>query len=153
MEDLTGKTRRAGQIYGISGKSCRGTRFALIITAFGERQPNARTFVGRKGPLLMAKDRPVQQLTYREKVRDATHLVRELIDHVGQSTLPRLAELQSQLAPRVHHAPEEVEDVTLRNSAAAVLESEHYAARLSGRMEELGEAIVLDSNKILHSQG
>jgi hypothetical protein len=101
----------------------------------------------------MAKDRPVQQLTYREKVRDATHLVRELIDHVGQSTLPRLAELQSQLASRPHHASEETEDITIRNTAGAVLESENYAARLSTRMEELGEAIVLESNKILHSQG
>jgi hypothetical protein len=101
----------------------------------------------------MAKDRPVQQLTYREKVRDATHLVRELIDHVGQSTLPRVAELQSQLAPRTHHASDEVEDITLRNSAAAVLDSEKYAAQLSARMDELGQAIVLESNKILYSQG
>ena len=101
----------------------------------------------------MAKDRPVQQLTYREKVRDATHLVRELIDHVGQSTLPRLAELQAHLAPRTHHGPDEVEDVTIRNSAGVVLDSEKYAAQLSARMDELGQAIVLDSNKILHSQG
>lgn len=100
----------------------------------------------------MAKDRPVQQLTYREKIRDATHLARELIDHAGQSMLPRLAELQSHLAPRSHHSVDDVEDITIRNSANAVLESERYLTQLRSRMEELGLAIVAESNRILSTR-
>lgn len=106
----------------------------------------------------MAKDRPIAQMTYREKIRDATHLARELIDHVGQSMLPRLAELQSQLKPRTHHKErdkdrgEEIEDLTIRNSATTVMESNHYTQQLSARMEELGQAIVAESNKVVYDK-
>ncbi|MDZ4683735.1 MAG: hypothetical protein SH850_01520 [Planctomycetaceae bacterium] len=101
----------------------------------------------------MAKHRPIQQLTYREKIRDATQLSRELIDHVGQSLLPRIAQLQSQLTHKPHHNDEPIEDVTIRSTAATVLDSERYADQLIRRLEELGEAIVQESNQILSPNG
>jgi hypothetical protein len=107
----------------------------------------------------MAKDRPLQELTYREKIRDATHLARELIDHASQAMLPRMSELQTLLKPRKRHKEgshqkeeEPIEDLTIRNAAAFMLESESYARQLCDRMDELGTAIVVESTKIAYNK-
>uniref|UniRef100_A0A7C2P2D1 Uncharacterized protein n=1 Tax=Schlesneria paludicola TaxID=360056 RepID=A0A7C2P2D1_9PLAN len=101
----------------------------------------------------MATDRPIHQLTFREKIRDGAHLARELVEHVELSLLPRLAQLESGLTPRPGHGDDDIADVTVRNLVASALESEQYATALDARIEALGQAIVQESQRILNAKG
>jgi hypothetical protein len=98
----------------------------------------------------MAGERSIERLTFREKIRDETQLVRELVEHVEQSFLPRLSQLETRLSPRPGHADDEVADISVRNLVSSVLESETYGSALDQRIEVLGQAIVRESQRILN---
>jgi hypothetical protein len=79
---------------------------------------------------------PIDQLTPREKLRDAAHLLRELAEHLEQGFVPKVHELKKlsrQQDPASDQPP--VTDLTIRSSVAAVVESDRYSAGLTQNIE------------------
>ncbi|MCA9118039.1 MAG: hypothetical protein KDA79_23365 [Planctomycetaceae bacterium] len=83
-------------------------------------------------------NRPAAELTLRELFLEAERTSRELVDHIERNLLPRNQELRSLAAPA---RMEEVRDVTIRTSAASLLESSRFSDKLSRRLTELSRAI------------
>ena len=71
----------------------------------------------------------VEHLPLRELFTDAERLTRELIDHIERGFLPkcgRLNELCQSIPAALGKKTEDIEDITIRNHAAQVLESEKF---------------------------
>lgn len=81
-------------------------------------------------------ERSVEQLTLREKFKGAERLSRELTEHLEQGFIPKVHELMRLVQPlRTGVFPTDVQDVTVRNHTAAVLESEQYSDQLWEKLE------------------
>lgn len=85
--------------------------------------------------------RPLEQLTFREKIRDCTHRTRELIEHVEQNFVPRIDEILSETKPPKPGHEDELTDVSVRNLVSAVLDSHRYGSELEEQIEAYGKAI------------
>ena len=82
--------------------------------------------------------RPLEQLTFREKIRDYAHRTRELIEHMEQNLVPRVDEILHKTRPR-HE--DELTDVSVRNLVSATLESQRYGSQIEEQIEAYGKAI------------
>ncbi len=89
----------------------------------------------------------IDQLTIREKLRDCERLTRELGEHLQQNFLPKVVELQSLAVPNLQQE-ERVADVSIRNSARAVLESDQFTARLDEGLMAYAKSILRDAATI-----
>ncbi len=89
----------------------------------------------------------IAQLTIREKLRDCEHLARDLGEHLQQNFLPKITELQSLAVPNLQQE-ERVADISIRNSAQAVLESERFTARLDEDLIAYAKSILRDAATI-----
>ena len=95
-------------------------------------------------------DRPSHQLTLRELFIEAERLNRELIEHLEQGFLPKVQNLARLVGPGyvdAHGHP--AGDLTMRNTAAQVLESEAYTEQLYGRIRDHCEAIDREVARII----
>jgi hypothetical protein len=95
-------------------------------------------------------ERSPEQLTLRQLFTEAERLTRELTEHLEQGFLPKLQNLARLTDPGhvdVHGNP--AEDVSLRNCAAQVLESELYTERLYEKIETYCTAIDGDVARII----
>jgi hypothetical protein len=95
-------------------------------------------------------ERRHDQLTLRELFIEAERLNRELIEHLEQGFLPKVQGLTRLAAPGyvdVHGHP--AGDITVRNAAAQVLESEAYTEQLNGRIQDYCEAIDREVTRII----
>ena len=97
-------------------------------------------------------ERPIDQLTVREVFTNSERLVRELIDHLERSFLPKVNDLERLLRPpsapgTEAHAKEKtagkekeekvtVADVTVRNQVATVLTTDDYSQNLLKKLNE-----------------
>jgi hypothetical protein len=95
--------------------------------------------------------RPLDDLTLREKVRDAAHLTRDLVEHLEQSFQP----VAHSLRKLVRHNDEDqttarATDVGIRNTVQQILERERYTAQIDDKLEALCAAIVSDTRRILN---
>ena len=93
--------------------------------------------------------RPLEQLTFREKIRDCSHRARELVEHVEQNLVPHLHELHKKTRPHRPGQDEDVSDVTVRTLVAAALESQRYAAQFDDQIEAYGNSIGEELSRIL----
>ena len=94
--------------------------------------------------------RPSHQLTLRELFIEAERLNRELIEHLEQGFLPKVQNLARLVGPGyvdAHGHP--AGDLTVRNTAAQVLESEAYTEQLYGRIRDYCEAIDREVARII----
>ena len=93
---------------------------------------------------------PIDQLTLREKLRDATHNVRELIEHLELGFVPKVHELIKLCR---QHDPSSgqpaVTDVTIRNDVSAVLGSDRFTAGLNENLEKYLTSIQADLLEVI----
>uniref|UniRef100_A0A7C4LNB8 Uncharacterized protein n=1 Tax=Schlesneria paludicola TaxID=360056 RepID=A0A7C4LNB8_9PLAN len=97
--------------------------------------------------------RSLEQMTFREKIRDCAHKTRELIEHLEQGFAPRLQELHAKAKPPRPGHEDDIPDVTIRNLVAAVLESHRYAEQLEEQIEAYGRSIDEELNRMLTTPG
>jgi hypothetical protein len=100
----------------------------------------------------MIPERNLESLTFREKIRDAAHLSRALIEHLEQAVEPKIQQLMGCVRVKPGAKEEDTQDVTVRSLAAAVLESERFAENLNNRLVQYATAIVNESQDILNPQ-
>ncbi|MDP1797067.1 MAG: hypothetical protein Q8K78_06280 [Planctomycetaceae bacterium] len=88
--------------------------------------------------------RKIEQLTLREKIRDSQQLARDLHEHMMQNFLPKVAELVAVSKPQPD-VEERVADVTIRNQAATVLESERFLAQKEADLSAYATALIREA--------
>ena len=75
--------------------------------------------------------RPLDDLTLRDKCREAQRIVREMIDHLDQALLPKVKNLRKLARAReAGYDPASVRDVTIRAQAASLLDAAQYLIKL-----------------------
>lgn len=92
----------------------------------------------------------IDRLTLREKLRDAAHGVRELIEHLEQGFVPKVHELRR--LTRQHDpaaGATTVSDVTVRNHVTSVLEGERFTVGLNDSLEEYLNSIKKDVSDVV----
>ena len=93
----------------------------------------------------------IDQLTLREKLRDAAHVARELIEHLELGFVPKVHELRKlsrQHDPASGLPP--VADVTIRSYVSAVLESDQFTAGLNDNLEKYLSSIQKDVSDVIN---
>jgi hypothetical protein len=84
----------------------------------------------------------IDKLPLREKLRDAAHSVRELVEHLELGFVPKVHELRRlsrQPDPASNLPP--VADLTIRSHVSAVLESDRFTAGLNENLEKYLQSI------------
>lgn len=94
--------------------------------------------------------RPLEQLTFREKIRDCAHRSRELVEHMEQNLVPRVDEILHKTRPRRPGHEDDLTDVSVRNLVSATLESHRYGSQIEEQIEAYGKAIDDELNGILN---
>ncbi len=96
--------------------------------------------------------RAIESMTLRDKCREANRVLRELIDHLDQGFLPKVQSLQKLSRPRdAKFDPAQVRDVTIRTSAAAILEAEQYTSKLDEEAKLLLAAIAAEVEQVVNT--
>ena len=92
----------------------------------------------------------INRLTLREKLRDATRGVRELVEHLELGFVPKVHELRKltrQHDPAAGATP--VADVTIRSYVSSVLESDRFTAGLNESLEKYLNSINNDVSDVV----
>ena len=92
----------------------------------------------------------IDRLTLREKLRDATRGIRELVEHLELGFVPKVHELRK--LTRQHDAASgitAVADVTIRNAVASVMESDRFTAGLNESLEYYLNSIQKDVSGVV----
>lgn len=94
-------------------------------------------------------DRPLDNLTLREKLIEAERLLRELTDHLERGFIPK-AHLTRRTARRANEPDnqDEVKDVTIRSSSQELIRSDDYSRQLCERNIRMLAAIEQDVKAI-----
>ncbi len=93
----------------------------------------------------------IDNLTLREKLRDAEHVLRELAEHLEQGFIPKVHELKKisrQPDPASGAAP--VADVTIRSYVSGVVESDRFTGGLVESLEKYLNAIQKDVSEVVN---
>ncbi len=93
----------------------------------------------------------IDQLTLREKLRDAEHVLRELAEHLELGFIPKVHELKKlsrQHDPASGIAP--VADVTIRSYVSGVIESDRFTGGLIESLEKYLNAIQKDVSEVVN---
>lgn len=98
----------------------------------------------------------LNDLTLREKFKEASLVARELTEHVQQGFLPRSKQLARLVRPKFESSKEYeidpeagIEDKTIRNEVARVLESENFTDELFQTVRAYLESIDQEIDQIL----
>lgn len=98
----------------------------------------------------------LDDLTLRDKFKEASRIAREFTEHVEQGFLPRCKQLGRLVRPRFESSKDYeldpdagVEDKTIRNEVARVLESENYTDELFLAVRAYLESIDQEIDQIL----
>lgn len=97
-------------------------------------------------------DRSAKNLTLRELFTAAERQSRELVTHLDLNFIPKVDTLAKLVRPPKN--PEDlsrIADVTVRNQAAQVIDSEKYTAQLYGQLEDYVRAIDSAVNAIIEA--
>lgn len=78
-------------------------------------------------------ERPISQQTLREQFTHAEQLTKELLDHLEHNLLPKIHDLKKLVQTELK-GEAVVEDITVRNHTANVLESARFADEVSDKM-------------------
>ena len=97
----------------------------------------------------MARSLNLDQLTLRDKIREAARKSHDMIEHLEHAFVPKAHDLRKVSRPQdpKSEAPP-IADVTIRHQAAKVLESDQYTEGLSEEAEALFEAIATEVDKL-----
>lgn len=97
----------------------------------------------------MARSLNLDQLTLRDKIREAARKSHDMIEHLEHAFVPKAHDLRKVSRPQdpKSEAPP-IADVTIRHQAAKVLESDQYTEGLSEEAEALFEAIATEVEKL-----
>jgi hypothetical protein len=101
----------------------------------------------------MARTLNLSQLTLRDKIREAARRSHDLNEHLDQAFVPKVHQLRK-LTRSPDSEPDviPVSDLTIRQQAAIVLDSENYTAGLDEECSALYAAIVEEVEQILHKK-
>ncbi len=93
----------------------------------------------------------LENLPLREVCKEAERLTREVVDHLENNLIPRTREVHELVKPDSPFNTSEgtVKDVTIRNQAANLLESQDFAEQLFLRTRQYLAAIDKDINGML----
>jgi hypothetical protein len=95
-------------------------------------------------------NRSVDDLTLRDKCREANRVIRELIDHLEQGFLPKVRNLRKLARGKEQgYDPSLVRDVTIRTHAATLWEAEQYTVRLDEESKQLFQAIAREVEQLV----
>ena len=84
----------------------------------------------------------LKEMTLREMLADAEQLTRELIEHLDQNFVPKAHALRKLVRPIVGSSVnEEVEDISVRDTAIRVLKSEEFTEELCEKISQYCAAI------------
>jgi len=87
-------------------------------------------------------DRPVEQLTVREMFTGAERLVQEISGHLEHGFVPKSHDLVRLVRPsRGKPYSRHVQDVTVRNQAVQVLDSDNFTGSVYEKLVRYGDAI------------
>ena len=92
----------------------------------------------------------IDQLTLREKLRDAARGLRELVEHLEMGFVPKVHELRK--LSRQHDPTSDlppVADVTIRSYVSSVLESDRFTAGLNESLEKYLNSIQKDVSDVI----
>lgn len=97
-------------------------------------------------------NRSLEGVTLREKCRDANRVIREVMDHLENSFLPKVQALRKLARVREpSFDPSAVRDVTIRTHAAAILEAEQYTIKLDEESKQLLSAIAKEVDQLVNT--
>lgn len=88
----------------------------------------------------------VADVPLRDLCKEAERMTRELIDHLERNQIPKTRELAEVVRPDSPFAPtgQTVPDITVRSSAARLIESQDFAAELFEKLSEYFNVIDRD---------
>ena len=93
--------------------------------------------------------RSLDDLTPRDKCREAQRVIRELIDHLDQAFLPKVKNLRKLArAQEPGYNPAGVRDVTIRAQAASLLEAEQYTIKLDEESKQFLTALAAEVEQL-----
>lgn len=98
--------------------------------------------------------RRLEDMTLREKFTGAERMCRELVDHLERGFAPRAKSLVKLVRPEKDgtEIDMDVEDVTVRNHAALVVESDDFARALYEKLGEYLAAIEESVGKLANGE-
>lgn len=97
--------------------------------------------------------RPLDDLTLRDKCREAQRIIRELIDHLDQAFLPKVKNLRKLARAREPgYNPGVVRDVTIRAQAASLLEAEQYTIKLDEESRQFLTALANEVEQLAYQE-
>ena len=94
-------------------------------------------------------ERPIEQLTLREKFTAGERLVRDLIEHLEQSFVPKVNELNKLVRQNGGEQRNSAQDAAVRTQVAAVLGSEDFSQTIYVKLHEYLAAIEEGSSRAL----
>ena len=84
----------------------------------------------------------LSDLPLRDVCKEAERLTRELVDHLENNLIPRTRELHELVKPdSIESSGDGVKDVTVRNQAANLLESQDFTEQLFSKTRQYFETI------------
>jgi len=98
-------------------------------------------------------ERRIEELSLREMLLNAEQLVREIVEHLEQSVLPKLRGADELV--RSYNNPaerNEIADTTVRNTVAILLESDDFSKTLFERLEKYLTAIEHEAKQAVLSR-
>jgi len=95
-------------------------------------------------------DPSLSQLTLRELFTHAERLARELIEHLDQGFLPKLQTMRELARPVDDLNAEQVPDVTVRNQAKQLLDSDEFTQPLLRKLDDYLQAIDVALHRNAH---
>jgi hypothetical protein len=97
----------------------------------------------------MARPLNLNQLTLRDKIREAARRTHELNEHLEQAFVPKVHDLRKVTKPQEPNSETPpVSDLTVRHQAASVLESDQYTEGLNVDAELLFESIANEVDRL-----
>lgn len=84
----------------------------------------------------------LSNLPLRDVCKEAERLTRELVDHLENNLIPRTRELHELVKPEsAESSGDTVKDVTVRNQASNLLESQDFTEQLFSKTRQYFETI------------
>lgn len=104
---------------------------------------------GRGQPRLVQREaspsmnESLEDVPLRDLCKEAERITRELVDHLERHLIPRTQELHELVRPESPFARsgQHIEDITVRNSVSALLESQSFSEELFEKANQYFNAI------------
>lgn len=94
-------------------------------------------------------DRPVEDLTLREKFTEGERLARELIEHLEQGFIPKADSFRRLVDIKITEI-NQVDDNTIRNQAAALMETDQYTESLVEKLSRVLNSIHDETSRMVN---